>query len=195
MQTSITRRTQLRYFSSRHHACVVKAHCASVNRRQRFARTRARRVCAAVCVYDALHNRVSVAAQSAVAMKLFMELHHGGEATPAPHRRQKAEIINTVIADNKSNGRFVNINRHRPSAITRPSIRQNAVSTDGHKRSIPPEVYCRGIRAFSTTGFAQGQMSMRANRELVITVAHGHSQPQRSHDCFASLLGSNSISD
>ncbi|GBP10219.1 Transmembrane protease serine 11F [Eumeta japonica] len=41
----------------------------------------------------------------------------------------------------------------------------------------------------------EGHTSIGATSELVVTVAHGHAQPQRSHRCVADLLDRNRISD
>ncbi|GBP16417.1 hypothetical protein EVAR_9998_1 [Eumeta japonica] len=38
-------------------------------------------------------------------------------------------------------------------------------------------------------------MSSRTTRQQVVIAAHGYSQPQRNHQCVASLFGSNKISN
>ncbi|GBP70143.1 hypothetical protein EVAR_52728_1 [Eumeta japonica] len=47
----------------------------------------------------------------------------------------------------------------------------------------------------SSVSVIEGQMSMQAIKKQLVTTAHGHSQPHRSHQCVAGLFGRDRISD
>ncbi|GBP46924.1 hypothetical protein EVAR_30956_1 [Eumeta japonica] len=65
----------------------------------------------------------------------------------------------------------------------------------GHRR--PPaelQVRIHALLDYAKSIFEE-QTTRRAIREKMVTAAHGHSQPQRSHRCAPGLLLGNGISD
>ncbi|GBP20681.1 hypothetical protein EVAR_16554_1 [Eumeta japonica] len=58
-----------------------------------------------------------------------------------------------------------------------------------------PSTTLNDRRACAVLQRMEDQMSMRAMKKQMVTIIHGYSQPQRSHQVFVGFLGRNTISD